>query len=196
MDISNLELQTDTAVAKADAIAAPRAKPCCLDLGWRLLKQLGQCLVMTAAAYGCFQLSSHYLFRAVEVDGYSMAPTLANADRFILNRWIYRIREPQLEDIVVLRDPGDAACLVKRIVAKEGDRIYLKGGRVFVNGKLLKETYLPRGTMTFGDPRYREQMWICGVNQYFVLGDNRSNSADSRIYGAVPRRYILGPLML
>ena len=190
--------ETDTAgvAANTDAIAAPRAKPDYASLGRRLLKQLTQCLVVTAAAYGCFQFSSHYILQAVQVDGQSMAPTLADSDRYLLNRWIYRVHEPRLEEIVVLRDPRDDAYLVKRIVAKTGDRVYLKGGRVFVNGKLLKELYLPPGTRTYGDPRYREQLWICGVNQYFVLGDNRDNSADSRLYGAVPRRYILGRLML
>lgn len=196
MEMHGEGIETARVAANADATAAPRAKPDYASLGRRLVKQLTQCLVVTAAAYGCFQFSSHYILQAVQVDGQSMSPTLADSDRYLLNRWIYRVHEPRLEEVVVLRDPRDNAYLVKRIVAKTGDRVYLKGGRVFVNGKLLKELYLPRGTKTYGDPRYREQLWICGVNQYFVLGDNRDNSADSRIYGAVPRRYILGRLML
>jgi signal peptidase I len=161
-------------------------------LGRSLIKQFGQCLVVAAAAYGCFQFTSRYIFQAVQVDGNSMAPTLTDTDRYLLNRWVYHVREPQIEDIVVLRDPRDDGYLVKRVVAKPGDRVYLKGGNIFVNGALLKETYLPLGTPTFGDPHYREQMWICGLNQYFVLGDNRNNSTDSRIFGAVPQRCILG----
>ncbi len=196
MGTNNLEIQTDTKAADADASAGPRVESDYIGLAWRLIKQLGKCLLVTVAAYGFFQFNSHYIFQAVEVDGHSMAPTMANADRYLLNRLIYRVCEPEPQEVVVLQDPGDAAYLVKRIIAKEGDRVYLKGGSVFVNGKLLKESYLPRGTATYGDPRYREQMWICGVNQYFVLGDNRSNSADSRIYGAVPRKYILGRIML
>ena len=75
---------------------------------------------------------------------------------------------------------------------KQGDAVYVKGGHLFVNGKLLDEPYLPPGTQTYPGPHCREQMWVCGMNQYFVLGDNRNNSADSRIYGAVPGQNILG----
>ncbi len=174
------------------AIAAPAPRRDYCTLGRSLIKQFGQCLVVAAAAYGCFQFSSRYIFQTVQVDGNSMSPTLADTDRYLLNRWVYHVREPQIEDIVVLRDPRDDVYLVKRVVAKPGDRVYLKGGHIFVNGALLKETYLPLGTPTFGDPHYREQMWICGLNQYFVLGDNRGNSTDSRIFGAVPQRCILG----
>jgi len=185
-----------TAEANVSAIASLPSRRDYRALGRSLIKHFGQCLVVVAAAYGCFQFSSRYIFQAVQVDGNSMAPTLADTDRYLLNRWIYHVREPQIEDIVVLRDPRDDVYLVKRVVAKPGDRVYLKGGHIFVNGVLLKETYLPLGTPTFGDPHYREQMWICGLNQYFVLGDNRNNSTDSRIFGAVPQRYILGLVAL
>ena len=178
--------------AGAEAIAPRRPKRDYLSLGRNLIRQLGQCMVVVAAAYGCFQFSSRYILQAVQVDGNSMAPTMADKERYILNRWIYHVREPKLEDVVVLRDPVDSVYLVKRIVAKPGDRVYLKGGKIFVNGKLLNESYLPRGTMTFGDPHYREQMWICGLNQFFVLGDNRNISADSRNFGAVRQQCILG----
>ncbi len=183
-------------MAAANAIAPPLPQRDYRNLGGSLLKQFGQCLVVAAAAYGCFQFCSRYIFQAVQVDGCSMAPTLADTDRYLLNRWIYHVREPRTEDIVVLRDPRDDVYLVKRVVAKPGDRVYLKGGNIFVNGALLKETYLPLGTRTFGDPHYREQMWICGLHQFFVLGDNRNNSTDSRIFGAVPQQSILGLVKL
>ena len=173
-----------------------RAKRELLNVGRNLVRQFVQCLMVAAAAYACFQFSSHYLFQSVQVDGWSMAPTLADTDRYLLNRWIYLFRKPHLQEVVVLLDPVDHAYLVKRIVAQPGDAVHLKDGKIFVNGHLLKESYLARGTMTFGDPHYREQMWICGANQYFVLGDNRNNSSDSRVYGAVSRQNILGLVML
>lgn len=194
MDSHTTPTEDAEATAETDtrAIASPPPPRNYRYLGRSLIQQFGQCLVVIAAAYGCFQFSSHYLFQAVQVDGNSMAPTLADTDRHLLNRWVYHVREPQIQDIVVLRDPRDDVYLVKRVVARPGDRVYLKGGNIFVNGALLQETYLPQGTPTFGDPHYREQMWICGLNQYFVLGDNRNNSTDSRIFGAVPQRCILG----
>ena len=189
----NVQMMAETA---AMVIAPPPAPRNYRNLGRNLIKQFGQCLVVAAAAYGCFQFSSHYIFQAVQVDGNSMAPTLVDTDRYLLNRWIYHVREPRIEDVVVLRDPRDDVYLVKRVVAKPGDRVYLKSGSIFVNGELLKEAYLPLGTLTFGDSHYREQFHICGVNQYFVLGDNRNKSADSRIFGAVPQQCIVGLIKL
>jgi len=149
-------------------------------------------LCVAILTYGFFQFSHRYLVQTVQVDGVSMSPTLQNAQCYFLNRVIYLIREPRVEDIVVLRDPETNGCAVKRIVARPGDSIYLKDGHVYVNGKALAEDYLTPGTKTYTSDHYRAQMWICGVDQYFVLGDNRNNSADSRVYGAVPRANILG----
>ncbi len=164
-----------------------------LGLGRVIIQQFVSCMLVAAVAYGCFQFITHYVLQSVQVVGGSMTPTLHDSGRYVLNRWVYHVREPQPKDIVVLRDPEDKCYAVKRIVAQQGDRVYVnKAGQIFVNGKLLNEPYLPPGTMTFASAKVREEMWICGVNQYFVLGDNRNNSADSRIYGAVPRQNILG----
>ena len=182
----------------ADAVTrvAPRHRRNYLRLGHILIHQLALSLLAALIGYGGYRFSSHYLFQSVQVVGCSMAPTLTDSEHHLLNRWVYHVSEPQLADIVVLRDPVDNGYLVKRIVAQPGDRVYLKGGNIFVNGKKLSESYLPKGTVTFGDPHYREQLWICGWNQYFVLGDNRGNSLDSRVYGAIPRPLILGLVML
>lgn len=157
-----------------------------------ILKQIFGCVLVAALAYGSFQFVTHYVLQSVQVVGASMSPTLHDSERYVLNRWAYHVREPQPKDIVVLRDPTDNCYAIKRIVAKQGDAVYIKGGQLFVNGKLLDEPYLPAGTPTFPNPNYREQFLVCGVGKYFVLGDNRNNSADSRIYGAVPRQNILG----
>jgi len=148
--------------------------------------------LVAALAFGSFQFCTHYVLQSVQVVGASMSPTLHDSERYVLNRWVYHVREPQLKDIVVLRDPVDNGYAIKRIVARQGDSVHLKGGQIFVNGKLLNEPYLPAGTPTYPNPNYREQFLVCGMGKYFVLGDNRNNSADSRIYGAVPRQNILG----
>jgi signal peptidase I len=158
----------------------------------RLLKQAAIYLLVLVATYGFFRFSQRYILQSVQVDGTSMSPTLPNAKWYLLNHLVYRIREPKPKDIVVLRDPADNGLAVKRIVAQPGDSVYVEGGRLFVNGKLLPEPYLEPHTKTYAGPNYRSQMWVCGQNQYFVLGDNRDNSADSRVYGAVPRQNILG----
>lgn len=158
----------------------------------RMAKQGGIYLFVAVVTYGFFQFSHRHLLQTVQIDGCSMAPTLPNAKQYLLNRVVYLIREPKPKDIVVLRDPENNGYAIKRIVAKPGDSVYVKGGQLFVNGQLLTEPYLESGTKTFASAQYRAQMWICGVDQYFVLGDNRNNSADSRVYGAVPRQNIMG----
>ena len=71
----------------------------------------------------------------------------------------------------------------------------MKDGNVYLNGSKLNETYLAPGTPTFTDSKYRDQLILCGKGQFFVLGDNRLNSVDSRAYGPVPRANILGPIV-
>jgi signal peptidase I len=105
---------------------------------------------------------------------------------------VYHIHAPRHSDVVVLRDPSDNGFSVKRIIATPGDSIRLKDGSVYVNGCKLNEAYLAPGTPTFTDSKYRDQLILCGKEQYFLLGDNRLNSVDSRTYGPVPRANILG----
>lgn len=165
----------------------------CTAALWRsVLKQIFTVLLVGLLAYGAFHFFSRHVIQSVQIVGASMTPTLRDSERYVLNRWVYHMRDPKPQDIVVLRDPADNCYAVKRIVAKQGDTVFVKDGRLFINGKLVDEPYLAPNTPTYAGPKYREQMWICGVNQFFVLGDNRNNSADSRVYGAVPRENILG----
>ena len=189
----DLQAPRDLEVAVAGAIAPRACSPARRrELFRNLFKQILSCLVIAAVAYGTFEFVSHYVLQSVQVVGASMSPTLHDSERYVLNRFIYHVRDPRPQDIVVLRDPADNCYAVKRIVAKQGDTVFVKEGHLFVNGKLLDEPYLAPNTPTHAGPRYREQMWVCGVNQYFVLGDNRNNSADSRVYGTVSRQSILG----
>ena len=98
-------------------------------------------------------------------------------------------------DVVVITDPGDHGLSVKRIIGLPGEMIHIKDGKVSVNFKDLKESYLPPGTLTFTYSKAKEQLIACGPNRYFVLGDNRTVSIDSRSYGTVPRQNILGLIM-
>ena len=138
---------------------------------------------------------SHFFIESVTVVGQSMVPTLRDSQRYLLNRWIYYVHAPQQADIVVLRDPSDNGYSVKRVIGTPGDSIWLKDGNVYVNGSKLKETYLAPGTRTFTDSKCRDQLILCGKGQFFVLGDNRVNSIDSRTYGPVPRTNILGSIV-
>jgi len=156
---------------------------------------ISQCFLIAGLAYGAFVLITHFVIQSVEVVGNSMAPTLENSGRYVLNRWVYLVREPQPADIVVLLEPDDHSYAVKRIIAREGDSVHLKDGKVIVNGRPLDEPYLAPGTLTYAKPTAKEQFEICGKDNYFVMGDNRQNSHDSRIFGCVPRQNILGVII-
>jgi signal peptidase I len=164
-------------------------------LAGSIFKQILALLVAAVMAFGCFHLSQRYVVQAVQVAGNSMSPTLADANWYLLNRLVYRFREPRPGDIVVLSDPQVPGFAIKRIVARPGDGVYVKGGDIYVNGELLDEPYLEPRTHTFSDPDYAAQFWVCGEGHYFVLGDNRNNSTDSRIYGTVPFHSILGVVL-
>jgi len=160
-----------------------------------MLRQVCQCLGVAALAAASYFVVSNYLIRSVRVVGRSMVPTLVDSQNYLLNTWVYYLHPPRNSDIVVLRDPSDGGFSVKRIIATPGDWVWLKDGRVYLNGYKLKEPYLAPGTVTFTDPDHHAKLLRCGRDQFFVLGDNRRNSVDSRTYGLVPRRNILGPVL-
>jgi len=156
------------------------------------LRQIYQCIAVATLAVASYFIISHFILQSVQVVGESMVPTLYDSQQYLLNRWVYYFRAPKPADVVVLRDPVENSLAVKRIIATAGDRVNLRSGRVYVNGRRLDEPYLRAGTPTFPCMGIREEAFTLEKDQFFVLGDNRRNSADSRTYGPVPRRSILG----
>ena len=124
-----------------------------------------------------------------------MIPTLMNSGSYWLNRLAYIKSEPHQSDIVALKDPQDATLVVKRIIALPGQSVYLNRGKVYVDGKLLDEPYLPDKTPTYAYEKNESEFFVIGRDEFFVLGDNRNNSTDSRTFGAVPRQNILGKVI-
>jgi signal peptidase I len=155
-------------------------------------------IVVILAVWGtiCYFLISHFVFISVEVDGQSMVPTLEDSGHYWLNRFAYLASDPHRLDIVALKDPRDNVLIVKRIIAMPGQSIYFHAGKVYVDGALLKEPYLMEKTYTFADEtRSGDKFTSVPNDEYFVLGDNRNYSTDSRVFGPVARKNILGKLI-
>jgi signal peptidase I len=132
-----------------------------------------------------------FLYQPVRVEGTSMMPGLIDQERIFINKFAYRfgISDIRRGDTVVFWYPGDPSkSFIKRIIGIPGDRVQVTEGRVSVNGVEIDEPYVPEA--------YRDQIStpprVVARDEYFVLGDHRSSSNDSRMWGTVPRRYIYG----
>jgi len=120
-----------------------------------------------------------------------MEPTLYNDEYVLVNRLVYYINSPQRGDEVILRFPGDPEHkkYIKRVIGLPGEKIELNNGYVYINGRKLIESYLPNTTKT--NP-YNLSSFVIDENNYFLMGDNRENSSDSRIWGTCPGDDIIG----
>lgn len=132
-----------------------------------------------------------FLYQPVKVEGTSMMPSLINEERIFINKFVYRfgLSEILRGDMVVFWFPGDPTkSYIKRVIGVPGDTVEVNDGTVVVNGEPLVESYVPQ--------EYRDhvsmQRRIIPQDQFFVLGDHRSSSNDSRTWGMVPRRFIYG----
>jgi len=150
--------------------------------------------VKTLASAGVYAtLIVTFGFQVARVEGHSMAPTLEDQDRLIVNKLAYELDAPHIGDVVMLYYPNDPSkMLVKRVIANAGDRVRIVDGRVHRNDVLLPDAFVARDFRSHED-------WgpqVIPEGYYFVLGDHRSNSSDSRIWGCVPKKYIVGKVQL
>ncbi|MBI1839609.1 MAG: signal peptidase I [Verrucomicrobia bacterium] len=168
---------------------------------WRaLLTDVQQRFPMLMGLFLCcvasYFLASRYMVCTVIIRGRSMTPTLRDGDQYLLNRIAYLFREPKRGDLIVLRDPGHTDMAIKRIVAGPGDCIEVKDGVVYVNHSRLAEHYLAPSTQTQPGKALSSGAVRLGDKSYFVLGDNRQESEDSRYYGPIHRDNIVGVVSL
>ena len=132
-----------------------------------------------------------FLYQPVKVEGTSMMPALVDSERLFINRFLYRmgVSEAQRGDLVVFPSPSDPAkSYIKRIIGIPGDTVELRAGVVWLNGRLLEEPYVPED--------YRDRFTMAPVRvpagHYFVMGDHRNASNDSRVWGPIPGTAIYG----
>ena len=188
---------TEPVPALAGGIAAPPDARLAIDGGGlrmeRVVEELSAWLKTLASAAVYATLIVTFGFQVARVEGHSMAPTLEDQDRLIVNKAVYRIGQPHINDIVMLYYPNDPnKSFVKRVIAEEGDQVRIVDGKVYRNDILLDDSFVP--------PDYRSHDdWgpqVIPEGYYFVLGDHRNNSSDSRHWGFVPKKYIIGKVQL
>jgi signal peptidase I len=130
-----------------------------------------------------------FLYQPVKVEGTSMMPSLEDQERIFVNKFVYRLEPIERGDIVVFKYPRDPSkSYIKRVIGMAGDRIRIDGGQVYVNDEALDETYVPP---EYTDARSYEDR-VVPPHSFFVLGDHRSMSNDSRDFGPVDQSFIYG----
>jgi signal peptidase I len=171
--------EADSAQPAINPTPPPAAKSAGLGLWLRDL------LVSAAASV----LIITFLYQPVRVEGTSMLPRLEDRDRLFINKFVYRIASIDRGDVVVFHYPRDPEkSYIKRIIALPGDRLSIDHGHVWLNGKLQTESYVP---LIYEDTRSMAEIVVPDEN-YFVMGDHRSISSDSREFGPVERSLIYG----
>jgi signal peptidase I len=130
-----------------------------------------------------------FLYQPVRVEGTSMLPRLEDRDRLFINKFVYRFSAIGHDDVVVFRYPRDLEkSYIKRVIALPGDRLRIDHGKVYLNDKLLREPYVP---LEYRDNRSMAEI-VVPADSYFMMGDHRSISSDSRDFGPVDRELVYG----
>jgi signal peptidase I len=134
-----------------------------------------------------------FVMEAFWIPSGSMIPTLEIGDRVLVNKFIYRFTEPERGDIIVFQSVDSSnEDLIKRVVGLPGDKIAVRGGKLFVNGEPQKEPYTNK---KLPDRSFFAKTTV-PKDHVFVMGDNRGNSADSRVFGPLPKKNIEGEAFL
>jgi signal peptidase I len=161
--------------------------------GQGILSELVQVGVLALVLF----LVIHLAVQPVRVIGSSMYPTVADQDYLIATTIDYRFNSPHRGDIVILRDPYDSSLdFIKRVIALPGEHLLIRNGQVYINGRLLTEPYVNHQEQWTVNSNYPAsgsadpEGIVIPANQYFVMGDNRNHSSDSRAFGAIPRSSI------
>jgi signal peptidase I len=169
---------------------AAQAAPAAITGASSLLREVAEVVVLAIILY--FGIS--FAVQAVHVEGLSMYATLDDNDYLIANKIDYRLHPPQRGDIIILRPPTDnSKDFIKRVIALPGEKLLIRDSVVYINGRRLDEPYLPEAWTTLNNwPQTGSDGQVMRANEYFVMGDNRNRSQDSRIFGPIGRDRIDG----
>ncbi len=153
------------------------------------LRMVMEIVVIVVAAFAIAMLVQAFVVKPFTIHQVSMQPTLLEGDRVLINRLVYHFRDPERGDVVVFDSPvQEDEDLVKRVVAVAGDSVAVRGGVLYVNGEPQQEPYLADSPFDGTDT----DEGVVPEGQVFVMGDNRNNSGDSRLFGPIETESIIG----
>ncbi len=154
------------------------------------LREIGETIILVVMLYALVNLATARFV----VDGPSMQPTFYTGQFLIVSRVNYLLGEPERGQIVVFEYPENPEeDYIKRVIGLPGDTIEIRDTQVYVNGDLLDEPYINEPCDAGHCPN---RLWELGADQYFVMGDNRNHSSDSRSFGPVPRENLVGEALV
>ncbi len=155
-----------------------------------MVREIIETLALIAVIYALVNLVSARFV----VDGRSMEPNFETGQFLIVNRVNYMLGTPSRGDIVVFHYPRNVEQdYIKRVIGLPGETVELRNQQVYINGQLLEEPYINEPC----EPsRCRDESWQLGADEYFVMGDNRNHSQDSRVFGPVNERFLVGEALL
>lgn len=160
-----------------------------------LAKSILVWVFQVAVVLACAVVVAIFFFQSVTMQEGSMEPTLAAGDRFFINRMAYKLGSPKRGDIIVFKTSpkAEASLHIKRVIGLPGEAIQIKEGQILINGETYKEG---RDLPSISNPGLAEEEITLRAGEYFVLGDNRNNSDDSRYgdVGNIQKKYIEGEL--
>lgn len=165
-----------------------------MELVRKILQTIWDVIESATFALAIFLVAYLFFFQPGVVRGSSSFPTIKDNERFITDKLSYRLQNPQRGDFVVIKSPQNSEIdFIKRIVGLPGETIMLLSCRIYIDGNILNEPYLQPETCTQGESFLKEgQNYQIPTNFYFMLGDNRNHSSDSRDFGPIPASNIVG----
>lgn len=168
------------------------------DSGSKFKNNIAELIEFVAVIFAIFMAIKLFAAEPHRVTGSSMVPNFHDGDYIITNKLATKFSEPKRGEVIILEDPLDKTkVFIKRTIGLPGETLKLSNGKIYINGELLDELYLPNGLLTPGGGFLKEggEATIPQGN-YFVIGDNRTNSSDSRTWGFLDKNLIIGQAFL
>lgn len=173
-------------------VSEQEQKPTVKSFLWELIRVILLAFVIMVA----FRI---FVAEPFVVSGSSMVPNFHNREYLVIDKMSYRFNQPERGDVIVFRYPKDTSqYFIKRIIGLPGEKVQIDNGKVKVfnqdhpDGVIIEEPYLPSNDITFG----KDEVVTLGTDEFFVLGDNRLASSDSRVWGILPLHDFIGKVWL